>query len=382
MPISILFLTTGLGVGGAEMMLYKLLSRIDRSRFTPQVVSLIDCGPLSERIQTLNVPIRSLGMSPGKLSPLSLLRLISWLRQDRPDLLQTWMYHADLLGAVAAKLARSLPVVWCIQQGDLSPENNKRLTLRTARACALVSRGLATRIVCCSEASRRTHIAAGYAAEKMVVIPNAADITTFGPDSAARDSVRKELEISSNALIIGLVGRFHPQKDHGNFIRAAALLHRVKPDVHFLLCGSDVTWDNSQLAQWIREAGIMDRCHLLGRRDDTPRLTAAFDIATSSSGHGEGFPMVLGEAMGCGVPCVVTDVGDSALIVGDTGRVVPPRDPSALASAWVELIDIGAEGREKLGIAARRRVKEQFNLPVIVERYEELYEQLVADASA
>jgi glycosyltransferase involved in cell wall biosynthesis len=378
-PISIVYLTTCLEVGGAEMMLYKLLSGMDRTRFLPQVISLRDLGPLSEKIQTLGVPLRSLGMRPGRPNPLSVLRLARWLRQDRPDVIQTWMYHADLIGGLAAKLAGGIPLAWGIRQSDLSDQGNRRLTLHTMRICAQVSRWLPARIVCGSEASQRVHATLGYATEKMIVIPNGFDLRAFKPDSAARESVRAELQIPAEAPVIGLVGRFDPQKDHRNFICAAALLHRSRPDVHFLLCGDDVTWENAELRGWIEEAAIRKRCRLLGTRHDMTRLTAALDIAASSS-SGEGFPNVIGEAMSCGVPCVVTDVGDSALIVGQTGRVVPPQNPKELANALRELVELGSEGRIRLGIAARGRIREHFDLPDIVTRYQNLYQELADGA--
>ncbi len=191
--------------------------------------------------------------------------------------------------------------------------------------------------------------------------------------------MRQELGIAKDALIIGLVGRFHPLKDHGNFIDAAARLQSEYPEIHFLLCGDDVTPENTALGQWIAARGIGARCHLLGPRDDIPRINAALDIACSSS-YTEGFSNVIGEAMSCGVPCAVTDVGDSALIVGDTGRVVPPKNPRALADAWGELIKMCPEKRSQLGAAARRRIGEKFSLQAIAQRYEELYEAIAAHA--
>ena len=377
--ISIVYLTTCLEVGGAEMMLYKLLSRMDRTRFLPQVISLRDLGPLRDKIQSLGVPVRSLGMLPGRPNPVSLLRLAHWLRQDRPDVIQTWMYHANLIGGLAGKLAGGIPVAWGIHQSDLSSEGNRWLTLQTIKAGAYMSRWLPTRIVCCAEASWQAHAAVGYATEQMIVVPNGFDLCAFKPDPAARESVRAELQIPADAPIIGLVGRFHPQKDYHNFVQAAALLHCHRPDVHFLLCGEDVTWYNCELTRWIQEAGITEHCHLLGRRADMARLTAAMDIATSSS-FGEAFSNVIGEAMSCAVPCVVTDVGDSALIVGQTGRVVPPQNPQELANALRELVELGRKGRTRLGIAARGRIQEHFDLPDIVTRYQNLYQELAGPA--
>jgi glycosyltransferase involved in cell wall biosynthesis len=373
-PIAILCLITGLEYGGAEMMLYKFLSRMDKTRFTAQVISMIDLGPFSGRIQELGVPLLSLGMRRGSPNPTGLLRLVRWLRQNRPDVIQTWMYHADLMGGFAAKLAGGVPVAWNIRHTEFIAHDN-RLTVYTMRMCARLSKWLPTRIVCCSEASREVHTKLGYAAEKMVVIPNGMDLAAFRPEEAARDSVRKELNLSSDVVIIGIVGRFDPNKDHRNFIQAAALLRREGLNAHFLFCGDDMTWGNARLASWFDGTGIREHSHLLGHRDDMPRLTAAFDIACVSSSS-EGFPNVIGEAMSCEIPCVVTDVGDSALIVGQTGRVVPPRDSKALAAGLRELIDLGREGRRQIGRTARQRVKELYDLPDIVRRYENLYEEL------
>src|SRR5262249_37862242 len=142
---------------------------------------------------------------------------------------------------------------------------------------------------------------------------------------------------------------------------------------HFLLCGMGVTTSNAQLSGWIEEEGLVDRCHLLGPRQDMPRIFAGIDIAASSSAH-EAFPVVVGEAMGCATPCVVTDVGDAGMVVGPTGLVVPPGDPQALSDALRELIRIGPEARRKLGAAARLRVAKHFPLAEVVERYEQIYE--------
>lgn len=373
--IKVLHLITGLNTGGAEMMLYKLLSLIDRMAFQVEVVSLTDTGPVGKKIEELGLPVQALGMRRGVPDPRGLLRLVRRLRQAPPDCIQTWMYHADLIGGLAAKLAGDTPIVWGIRRGNLDPQGTKRSTLWTARICARLSRRLPVRIVSCSEASRHVHEELGYDTGRMVVIPNGFDLTMFKPDPSTRPSVRRELGISPNALLIGLVGRFHPLKDHHNFISAAAQLYTDLPSIYFMLCGDGVTWENRELAGRIKASGIQSRCLLLGRREDIPRLTASLDIASSSS-LSEGFPNVIGEAMACGVPCVVTDVGDSALIVGNTGRVVPPRNPAALAGAWRELIELGPEDRKQLGCKARQRVAEYFNLSFIVKQYEELYREV------
>jgi glycosyltransferase involved in cell wall biosynthesis len=209
----------------------------------------------------------------------------------------------------------------------------------------------------------------------MVVIPNGFDLESFRPDAEARASLRKEVLIPNGYPVIGLVGRFHPVKDHRNFLQAARLIHREKSDVHYVLCGHSITWENEELVGLIEEAGIRDRVRLLGPRQDIPKVTAAFDIACLSSCV-EGFPNVVSEAMSCAVPCVVTDVGEAAFIVGQTGRVVQPRNPDALAKALLELLELGPEDRSRLGNAARQRIKDHFDLAAIVEQYERVFEEI------
>ena len=396
---------TDLHTGGAETMLYRLLRYSDTAEFEHRVISMVDIGAIGEKIRALGVPVRSLGMRRGLPDPMGVLRLARWLREDPPDVMQTWMYQADLVGGLAAKLAGGGPVAWGIHSAYLDPRSVKRTKIWTVRVCALSSGWLPTRIVCCSEASREVHAKLGYPKKKMLTIPNGSDLSAFKPDPEARSAVRRELGLREETPLVGFVARFDDNaaaprelrqpalrrstksrlaspKDHHTFIRAAALLHARVHDANFVLCGDGITWQNAQLVEWIDAAGLRSHCHLLGRRLDMPRLTAALDVAASSSAYSEAWPLVLGEAMACGVPCAVTDVGDSALIVGDTGRVVPPKDPAALANAWQELLTLPPGVRTRMGLAARRRMEEHFALTSAVAKYEGLYRELAARSAS
>ena len=185
-----------------------------------------------------------------------------------------------------------------------------------------------------------------------------------------------ELHIAPDTVVIGLIARFDAQKDHANFLKAVKLFVDVYQNVAFIMCGDKINEANAFLTQMLYEFGIAKYCILLDRRDDVPQLMNACDIITSSS-YSEAFPLVIGEAMSCAVPCVVTDVGDSSWIVGSTGLVVPPRDPKALANAWIELINIGKKRRSALGTEARKRICHHFSLAAIVQRYQNLYEELI-----
>ena len=382
--VNVAHVITSLGLGGAEAMLVKLLHHTDRRRFTHHVYSLVaPFESIASRIEALRIPVTSMGMKRGSLpDPRAVLRLAHLLGKVRPDVVQTWMYHADLLGGTAAKLARpGLPVVWNIRQSNLDPALNRRRTLQVVRVCARLSSWLPDRIVCCSSEARRAHAAVGYDESKLHVIPNGFDLSAFQPDPDARRAVRAELGISDDTPVIGMVARVDPQKDHRSFVEAAARLLAQRPDVRFVLCGHNTSPANATLAEWIDAAGVRPACHVLGPRHDIPRLTAAFDIATLSS-VGEGFPNVLGEAMACGVPCVATDVGDSAEVIGDTGYVVPPRDPAALARAWDELLAAGCAERQALGQRARQRIEERFSIHHVARLYEQTYETIVARRAA
>jgi glycosyltransferase involved in cell wall biosynthesis len=373
--LRVVHIITGLGTGGAEISLLRLLSAMDRDRFDPYVISLANAGPLGEKIRQLGVPVRLLGMDTRCPNPFLLVKLFAWLRQIRPDVIQTWMYHADLLGGLAGFLTRT-PVVWGIHNTSLDPLAVKSNTIRIVHLNARLSGWLPRQIVSCSETARRTHVNIGFTPNKFVIIPNGFDLSDFHPNPAARASLRRELGLPPGTFLIGLVARFGPLKDHQTFTQAARQCCLQYPQTHFLLCGGGISWENDALSGWIDSAGIRANCHLLGRRDDIPHVMAGLDINTLSS-IGEAFPNVLGEAMACGVPCVTTDVGDAAEIVGDTGIVVPPRDAHALAEGWERMINLSTQERHELGQRARARIQTHYQIGEVVQRYQQLYRQLI-----
>jgi glycosyltransferase involved in cell wall biosynthesis len=375
--LRILHVITWLGPGGAENMLFKLLSAMDRARFESRVASLTTDGVIGERIRSLGIETSILGMRRGVPSPSGVVRLARLVRRWQPHVVQTWMYHADLIGGIAAKLgAPGTPVVWGLRNSDLDPSTVRRTTLWTVRACGALSGTIPLRIVSCSRAACAIHERLGYARDKMIVIPNGFDLSKFRPDGDARAAIRAELGIPPAAPLIGMLARFDAQKDHANFLRAAADLRARIPEAHFLLAGAGVDGENRRLRELAHENCVADRVHLLGLRLDVQRIQAALDVATLSSAYGEAFPNTVGEAMACAVPCVVTDVGDSSAIVGDTGRTVPPRNATALAAAWAEILSLPPDQRSALGGRARRRVESEFSLPTVAARYSQLYQEV------
>jgi glycosyltransferase involved in cell wall biosynthesis len=367
---------TGLKTGGAESMLLKLLQGIDRERFTPSVISLTTHGEIGPQIAELGIPVFALHMQSSLSGLMGFVRLVKLLTRLKPDVVHTWMYHADFLGSLASRLVGITSVIWGIRHTDLSVAANKRSTLWLAWLCARLSHWIPKRILVNSQASRVAHESIGYSANKMVVIPNGFDLRCFAPSLLARKEIRSELGLGYHTLLVGVIGRFHPQKNQLGFVSAIAELHAIRPDVHFLLAGHGLDEGNSVLKAAIHEVGAAGVSHLLGLRSDIPRLMAALDVLALPS-VGEAFPNVVGEAMACAVPCAVTDVGDSAWIVGETGRIVPAGNMMDLAHFILDLLELSAAERAVLGAAARERVASLFEISKVVKQYEAFYESLV-----
>jgi glycosyltransferase involved in cell wall biosynthesis len=372
-PCRILHIITSLQMGGAEMALYRLVSTLDPNLFQQSVISLTREQPVGDFIQSAGISVESLGLSPGFPDPRSIFRLKQMITDFSPDIVQTWMYHADFLGGIAARLAGSYPVVWNIRHTITDKGSLKTSTYLIASVNALLSRYLPTKIICNANAGRQTHVAMGFDESKMLVIENGFDLSQFVPDKTSRQDVRNELELPGNGKLIGMAARYHPQKDHENFFRAASLLLQKHQNVDFLLWGNKADDNNLELAELVHSLDLQNHVHMLGLRMDGQRLFSALDVATLSSAYGEAFPQVIGEAMACGVPCVVTDVGDSARIVENTGRIIPPRDPQALAKAWDELLSMPEEERTGLGLSARERIKNLFSLETTTKKYSQIY---------
>jgi glycosyltransferase involved in cell wall biosynthesis len=372
-PHKILFVITGLGAGGAEMMLWKLLSRLDRQLFSAEVISLTGIDSLAQKYAEIDIPVEFLRMERGGVNVGEMVRLVRVMRAKQPDLIQTWMYHADFLGGLSALFAGRIPLIWNLRNSNLDPQTSKKSSITVARLCAKLSRYLPRKIVCCSKVAEEIHAQLGYDRSKMIYIPNGFDLSSFRPSPELRHKFCRENNIPETSIIIGYAARFDPQKDHRGFIQAAAQVREACPQAVFVLCGDETGGDNPELRRCIEERHLLEAFRLLGRRQDMPAITPAFDIAVSASAYGEAFSNAIGEAMACAVPCVVTEVGDSALIVGTTGRVVPPRDPQSLAAALQDLIELDPKQRKQLGSLARHRIDQEFSLDRVVTKYQDLY---------
>jgi len=360
-------------------MLARLVRSFDRGRLDSAVISLGTLGPVANPIQRAGVPVHALDMTSGKIDVVAWWRLARLLRQLQPDIIQTWLYHADFAGLLGRVVTRASPLVWNIRGAELDPRDHPRSLPFLLRLLAMASR-VPSAVICNSLAGQRAHERLGYTPRRWCIIPNGFDTIAFRPDAEAGRRVRRELGLADDARLVGLLARFHPMKDHATFLRAAKLVAARTSDVHFLAAGRGVD-DNETVRRLARELRLESNLHLMPEQGDSAAFLAALDVTVSSS-YGEGFRKVVAEAMACGTPCVVTDVGESATIVGKTGVVVPPREPEALAKGIVQLLDLDRASLESLGRAARERIVSEFSIERAVARYEALYTELVSGTMA
>ena len=372
--IRVLHLITDTDSGGAEVMLRNVATRMDRERFDSRVVSMMPPGSLAPSFAALGVDVDSLSMRRGMPDPRALWRLVGRLRAFRPHILQTWLYHADLLGSAAGCVARTPVVTWNIRNSGVDSRFglSTRLSLRVL---ARISRFPAV-VVANSRVGQRMHEELGYRPRAWKFLPNGFDVERFRPDADARARIRASLGIPQEAIVAGLLARFHPSKDHRTFLEAVRLVNR--PDMHYLFAGRDT----EQLPALAAEVVPQARIHVLGERHDIPELTAALDVACSTSAFGEGFPNAIGEAMACGVPCVATDSGDARWLIADAGRVVPPRDPAAFAAVLREMFAMSGDERRAIGAHGRARIASEFSIESVVRQYEDFYASLVTKGAA
>lgn len=357
------------------MMLKRLVeSHLGNPTYQHVVVSLSDVGNLGPQFQDKGVEVHSLGLRYAAGVPLTLWRLVRLIRVTKPDVVQTWMYHADLLGGLAARLAGSCSVVWNIRSTAI-PQGVWSVTYWIVRLCAIGSYFIPDRIICCANAAKTAHIKLRYAADKMTVIPNGYDFSAFDPYSNSRVMARLKLGLDDTDIVIGVVGRFDPLKDFHNFVTAASRMAARRDDVKFLMVGRGNEWSNATLRGWIEKAGLAKRFYLVGQQTDVAYYLSAMDVFCLSSVN-EAFPNVVVEAMAIGLPCVVTRAGDAADILGDDDFVVPVKDSFSLADALLRMCDPNPVARRMLGESNAKNVRKEYGIEKTRQKYEEVYDEV------
>ena len=381
---SVIHIITGLGQGGAEGVLYRLCHAVIREGADVCVVSLRGRGVYADQLEKVGVRVvdLNLGLSLGCFCRMA--SLVVRMRRDRPDIVQTWLYHADLVGGVLARIAGNASVVWNIRHTNLEVRRNKLSTLLVVRICALLSRWVPAKIISCSSVATAAHQKIGYRRSKFVEIHNGYDFALFSPSSDRRQLVRRQLGLVDSEFVIGMVARFDPQKDHETLLSALARMQRAGREFKCVLVGKGLDSDNGLLMSLIEGFGLKGRVLLLGSRDDVPDLMRAIDLHVLSS-FGEGFPNVLAEAMACGTPCISTNVGEAFAVVGDKGWLVSTSDPGEMTAAISNAMDEWAQSpgiwlaRKK---ASRDHVVAHFSVEQMVGNYRSAWAGVLCDSTS
>lgn len=377
MNVKILHVINDVWAGGAEFALKNLSLSLEQQGYSQRVISLRNTENRGNVFSNTDIPVVFLGIEKPIPRPFAIFRLNKIIHQYHPDILHAWMYAGILVSSLAARKSE-IPIVWGLHHAEVDPQHQKKMTAWTMKACARLSYTIPVKIIACSESVRQNHNAFGFDAKKMVVIPNGIDTELFKPDASAPAGLKKELGLDNEVKLVGIASRFHPIKDHTNFLQAAAIVARQRADVHFVLCGNEIVPENTALVDMLQQAGLENKCHLLGRRQDMPRVLAAWDVAVSSS-RSEALSNTLIEAMACGTPCVATDVGDTAYIVGDFGITVPAQNAEKLADGILKVLALDPEALQTIKEGARQRIVDNFDIRKISAETSDLYQSILAN---
>jgi glycosyltransferase involved in cell wall biosynthesis len=316
--------------------------------------------------------------SPSLLRPALFKKLKAIIAQERPDVVQTWMHHADFVGGLAARLSGVKHVVWGIHSRTIFrwPGDSDLKFSLFQMAIRAASMAIPRKIVSCSETAINDHASMGFPRRKMAFIANGICTKRFRPSVETGVKTRIALDIPLDAPVVGFVGRFHPVKNLQLYFRAAAVLLRKMPETHFIMSGGSADTLDEQASAAFESLPDRSRVHFLPFNAATEEVYPACSVFTLCS-ESEALPMTILEAMACGVPCVTTDVGDCATVIADTGLVVPPSDPAALAAGWEKMLTADSATRNALSQSARARVVANFSIAHAAEQYQHTYQSLI-----
>jgi glycosyltransferase involved in cell wall biosynthesis len=363
---TIVHVVISLNVGGAERMIERLVMESSKNSSIRQtVICLREIGKLGNRLKNQGVEVLSLDAKSILGTPVAFYKLVKIFMATRPDGVYAWMYHSMLLGGLAAFFTGTSNVIWMIRNSEI-PQGKFSITSLIIKICSVLSSHIVDKIVCNSEAGRIAHRKLGFCVKNMIVVPNGYDFDSFQPNSSVRDRVRRELNLSADNILVGIVGRFDPLKDISNFVQAGGMVSKNIDNVRFLMVGRGLDQDNTELAHRIDATQYPDRFIMLGERDPHDLYCSMDRFCLSSKA--EGFPNVVAEAMAMGIPCVVTDVGDAAKILSDSGVIVEPMDHFALYEGLMTMLLKNDQQRQYLGRKAQEIVESRYSISRVSEK--------------
>ncbi len=375
--MKILHIITGLNDGGAEAILYRLC-KFNKSQ-SHHVISLSGPGKYGEKLEKIGVNTHYLDLNNVFEILFSPIKLFFLIKKIDPNIVQTWMYHADFMGGLIAKLSGIKKIFWGVHHTTLVKNESKKITIMIANINCFLSKFIPTNIIYCAQKSMEVHKEFGFDNKKGVVIRNGYDIKEFFPFVTEKDNANHAFNLPNTSFRIGHVGRDDPQKDHITLLNAFDILREKKLDFHATLVGTGLDNDNQRLLKIIREKNLSNHVSLLGRRDEIPKYMNLIDLFVLSSSFGEAFPNVLNEAMACGTPCIATDIGDSKYIVGNSGWIVPPKCPEVFADKIIYAANekkYNPSEWDKRKFSCRERIVNNFSIETMVEKYKKEWSRI------
>lgn len=374
--MKIVHVITGLNNGGAEAVLYRLCKYDKNNKHI--VISMMDNGKYGELLKNENINVYTLDMPAGKLTFNGIINLYKIIKKLKPNVVQTWMYHANLIGGIVAKIAGIKKIVWGVRHSNLDKTHNKKSTILIAKILGKISNKVPTDIIFCAEKSYEVHNSIGYKCKNMKVVSNGYELNKFYPNNRVIQNLKNEFELNDTKNIIGFVARFNELKDHDNLLHSLQLVKKNEIDFKCILVGTNMINTNRELINMIKKYDLFEHIILLGERSDIPDIMNLLDIHVLSS-CSEAFPNVLCEAMACGTPCVTTDVGDASFIIGDTGYIVPIKDPTLMAQKIIEMLyekENNILVWENRKSKCNKRIVENFSIEKMIENYQVVWNNL------
>ena len=371
--MKITHIITGLGDGGAENVLFKVCKYDLANKHV--VISLKGPGKYFLPLRKLNIKVYCLDLNFFSIH--KFFFLIKLLRYLKPDVVQTWLVHADFLGSIAARLAGIKNILWNVRYSNIETGKAKLTTIFIIKILAIISYFIPKIIIIVSKRAKKIYEIIGYNKKLFQFIPNGFDLSTLKINKIKKINFKKKIKIKKNIPLIGNVARYDPQKDHLNLLNALSLIRNKNIKFFCLLVGYNITKNNIDLISEIKRLELSNHVKLVGQSNDIPNIMNGLDIHILSSSYGEGFPNVVAESMACGTPCIVTNVGDSALIVGKTGWVVPPKNSIKLAKAIEDaLYEINTARWSKRCSKARQKVKESYDIEKMIKLYNKVWRKV------
>ena len=375
MKKKILHIISGLGRGGAENVLYRLSSKDDK--FNHEILNLGIEDFYVKKFENIKIKVNNLGMKNNWFNPFLIFKVIKIINNARPHIIHTWMYHADLLGGLTAKLVGFKNIIWCVRNFTVDKQYTKFTTRIVIKMCSFFSKYIPKKIINCSLSSNYLHQSMGYPKNKCVVIANGVNTSSFKPDQNLRSNIKKKLDLE-NKFVIGFVARWDRQKDINTFINSLKIFKKeISDDWHVIMAGLNLDKRNLELVEKLKEAELYENTSLLGFVDDLVPIYNSMDICVLTSSYGEGFPNVIIEAMSCEVCCVASDIGDSKYIIGDNDFIFSAGNFMQLKNIFVNSFK-SIENKNNWDLkkrSVRNRVIENFSLNKMIKNYQEIWEK-------